>query len=69
MIASRDRIASGTSFRTPCATTSSSWHLNEPALRAGVALHRQPELFCVMLLPPAEGARDEGRQSLRHAMA
>jgi hypothetical protein len=72
MTANRDRIASETAFGTPCATTTSSWHLtNRRCRRAELAVRfsdSQSYFASGFGLPPAE-ARDEGWQSLRHAMA
>ena len=59
--ASGDQIVSGTAFRAPCATTSSSWRSTSRRCRRASwrSFYRQPEIFCLrgVGLPPAEGAR------------
>jgi transposase InsO family protein len=69
MTAGRDRIASGTAFRTACATTLIQLVLDQAALsRREVAVRfRHRKLFCLrgFGLPPAEGARPD-RQSGLH---
>jgi hypothetical protein len=73
MTASRDRIASGTAFRTPCATRSTSCHLRNRRCRRASWRCASPTTRAIFIsgfnLPAAEGARDEGLQSLRHATA
>jgi hypothetical protein len=58
---------------TPCATTSSSRHLTNRGGRRATWRSASPTARAIFSqgfgLPPAEGARDEDRQNLRHAMA